>query len=244
MIAIDLGKTAPSLGLFIALLCLCLSAKAEVTLDISTGNAFKAISYLDILQEGQVPTRIDGVRFETRPWTSLLLPTDNYYDLRVGLFLPHQPDLGFEVELLHDKAYYASGNDPNQVIQHFELSDGVSFLTLNAVGRSRFGVSQAFPHGRWQLLARGGVGPVIVKAASTVRGLEQGYEFSGLLTGYSVGGMGLQLGVQGRYFILPWLATGLEYKATYASPTFVVANGSGRTTLVGHHLLFGVSFGF
>jgi hypothetical protein len=170
----DTSRRTAASTLATLLLTLLFTAAAEVTLDISTGIAGKAPTYVDLVQEGWLPIRIDGVRFDTRPFTSLLIPTDNYYDIRVGYFPPGSPDLGIELELLHDKAYYTGGDDPNQVIQALELTDGISLLTLNGVARTRFGVSYDFPHGRWQLLARGGIGPVIVKPASTIRGREQG----------------------------------------------------------------------
>lgn len=230
--------------LVLALLCLAPFARAQLTLDLTTGVAAKAPTYVDLAQRDQRPVRIDGVRFDTRPFTSLLLPTDNYYDVRIGYFPPGSPDLGVELELLHDKAYYAGGDDPGGVLQALELTDGVSFLTLNGVARTRLDASDAYPQGRWQLLARGGAGPVVVKPASTVRSLEDGYDTAGTLIGYRIGGLGVQLGAQARYQLLPWLAASVEVKFTYADIDFAIAEGFGRTSLVGQHLLVGVSIGF
>src|SRR5690606_10449742 len=100
-----------------------------------------------------------NVRYETRAWvptTSLALLTQNYYDVRLGYFLEpaaeQRPGFGVELELLHDKIYYVSGDDPGGIVQIFELSDGINYLLLNGVLRYPFGVTEQFPHGRTQVL--------------------------------------------------------------------------------------------
>ena len=42
-------------------------ALAEVTLDIATGISLKGDTHLEVEQGGHAPTRVSGVRFETRP---------------------------------------------------------------------------------------------------------------------------------------------------------------------------------
>ena len=153
---------------------------AQVTIDIHTGNAFKLTADMFIVQDGFEPTVITGVRFETRPWRLPFRFTfDNYYQVRVGYYGPDEPYFGVEAEFIHDKAFYSSGNDPDRVVQHFELSDGVSFALVNVVARYGLLTSPGFPDGRVHLLGRGGMGPVIVKPASTIRQRRDGHDIQG-----------------------------------------------------------------
>ena len=218
---------------------------AQVTIDIHTGNAFKLTTDMFIVQDGFEPTVITGVRFETRPWRLPFRFTfDNYYQVRVGYYGPDEPHFGVEAEFIHDKAFFSSGNDPDRVVQHFELSDGVSFALVNVVARYGLLTSPDFPDGRVHLLGRGGMGPVIVKPASTIRQRRDGHDIQGQLTGYSIGGLGLQAGAQVKVFVFPWLATSLEYKLTHTNVTAPIADGTARMSLTGNHFLFGLSFGF
>lgn len=231
------------------------SAAAEWTVDLATGSAWKAPTTLHLEQDGHPPTTIGGVVYETRPWNtfdSLLRLTENYYTLRVGYLFegggfegddaPRAlPDFGLEVELLHDKIYYLRGEDPEGAVQHFELSDGVNYLTLNAVVRQPLWRDADFPRGRLQLLARAGAGPVIAKPATTIRGRERGHDIQGTTAGYEFSGLGLQLGAQAKWFATPWLASSLEVKGTYAAPRASIADGWSATPLWTVHVAFGVS---
>lgn len=192
---------------------------------------------------------INDVRYETRAWvrgTTLALVTQNYYAARVGYYrMPARDrtfDLGIELELLHDKAHYVSGDDPGKVVQHFELTDGINYLLLNGVARYPLSVAADYPNGRAQLLLRGGVGPVITAPASTIRGRGQGHDLHGTGRGYEFAGFGFQVAAQARQFIAPTLALSLEGKYTYSSPSQTIADGMSRTWLPTLHINFGVSF--
>lgn len=226
-------------------------ARAQLTLDIHTGTSGKFITELVINQRGYPETTIGNVVYETKPWlpsASLLLLTQNYYDVRLGYFLSpavnRTPGFGVELELLHDKIYYVSGDDPTGVVDYFELSDGVNYLLLNGVLRYPLQVSAEFPHGRLQLLGRLGFGPVISAPASRIRGQEHGDTVHGTWDAYEWAGLGVGLGAQLRYFVLPWLAASVETRYTYSEPVQSIANGTAQTFLPTLHFNFGLSIAF
>lgn len=225
------------------------AAHADVIIEFHLGNSARPTTTLEISQEGHDDVVITNVRYETRAWvqgTDLSNFTQNYYGLRVAYHpLPAQPqtiDLGVEFELLHDKAYYVSGDDPDDVVQHFELSDGVNYLLLNATGRYPIDISEEYPNGRTQVLGRAGMGFVISAPASTIRGQSQGHDLHGSYRGYDFAGLGFQVSAQTRQFILPWLALSTEGKYTYSTPRQEIANGTAKTYLPTFHLNVGLSF--
>ena len=164
--------------------------------------------------------------------------------LGLGYFFEALPSLGLELEHLHSKAYYDSGIDPEGIVQHFEVTDGMNFIMLNGVYRISDEISETYPKGSEQLLLRVGFGPTISKPASTIRGQNDGYEYTGTLKGYGLAGVGGQVSVQVKMFMFPWLAYSLEYKLTSTLATVAIANGSVTTPLNAGHMVFGLSFSF
>lgn len=224
-------------------------AYADVTIEFHLGSSAKPPTSLSIRQDGHQPTAVTDVHYETRPWvrgTTLTTLTQNYYGVRVGYHprpaRDRAPNLGIELELLHDKAYYVRGRDPGGVVQHFELSDGVNYLLVNGAVRYPLDASPSFPQGRTQLLARAGLGPVVTAPASTIRGLPQGHDLHGTFGGYEFAGFGFQVAGQLRQFVLPWLALSTETRFTYSRPTQSIAEGSATTSLPTFHLNLGVTF--
>ena len=220
-------------------------AQGRWSVELYTGTSFKAPTTLEIRQDGYPDVTIGDVRYETRPWLpfeSLTLLTENYYVVRVGYrFASVRPDLrlGVEVELLHDKAYYVSGDDPDGVVQHFELTDGLNYLLLNGVAAVPFLAEEGYPDGRGQLVGRVGVGPVLTKPAATIRGQEYGHDLQGRLGGYDLSGPGFAAGVQARWFVEPWLTVGVEATVSYAVTVSRIANGHAATNVPTLHATFG-----
>jgi hypothetical protein len=218
---------------------------AEITIDVYTGTSFYGPSQLVISQEGYETVVVDGVQYRTEPWSDFPNVTGNYFGVRYGYFPERSSSFGVELEHLHSKAIYNSGNDPEGIVQHFEVTDGMNFVMVNGVFRLADDFSADYPWGREQLLFRVGVGPTISKPASTIRGKADGYENSGvLLKGYSLAGMGGQVAMQYKRFVLPWLAYSFEYKFTYTTATVPIADGQVVTPLAAGHVVFGVSFAF
>jgi hypothetical protein len=220
----------------------------EWTLEFHTGTSLKAPSSLTVQQEGHSDIHIENVKYETRPWInfdSLAGLTENYYGFRVG-FYPERArvetwGVGYEVEFLHDKAYYVSGDDPEGVVQHFELSDGLNHFFVNLAGRYPLLVTPAFPEGQVHLVLRGGMGPVITAPTSIIRGLESGTRSNeSTEVFYWLAGAGVQASAQIRVFIIPRLALSGEVKATMADTSNRIADGTASTTILGLH--FNVGF--
>jgi hypothetical protein len=218
------------------------------TFEIHTGTSLKAPSSLRIQQDGYPDAYIDDVRYETRPWVkfhSLAGLTENYYGIRIGYY-PAPLSLetwgvGYEIELLHDKAYYLSGNDPDGVVQHFELSDGLNQIMFNIAGRYPLLSTPEYPNGYLHLIARVGTGPVITGPASVIRGLHSGTRtHQGTEGFYWLAGVGMQASVQARLFISPYVALSTEIKGTVADTNNLIANGIASTTIYSVH--FNVGF--
>jgi hypothetical protein len=218
---------------------------AETTLDVYTGTSFYPPSELVIQQEGYETVTVDQVHYRTEPWSSFPNITGNYYGVRLGYFFETLPWFGVELEQLHSKAIYTTGDDPQGVVQHFEVTDGMNFVMLNGTFRLQDDSSEDYPFGAEQLLFRVGVGPTISKPASTIRGQADGYENTGVLfQGYALAGVGGQVAMQYKQFMLPWLAYSFEYKFTYTHATVPIADGYVVTPLAAGHAVFGISFAF
>jgi hypothetical protein len=218
---------------------------AEITIDVYTGTSFYYPSQLEIHQEGYETVVVDGVQYRTDPWSDFPNVTGNYFGVRYGYFPERSSRFGIELEHLHSKAIYTSGNDPEGIVQHFEVTDGMNFIMVNGVFRLTDDFSAAYPFGAEQLLFRVGIGPTISKPASTIRGQADGYENTAvLLKGYALAGVGGQVAMQYKRFVLPWLAYSFEYKFTYTHATVPIAEGSVVTPLAAGHVVFGVSFAF
>lgn len=221
-------------------------AQGRWSVELYTGTSFKAPTTLEVRQEGHDDVVIGDVRYETRPFVPLRSLADlnaNYYVFRIGYrLLPTRPELrtALELEVIHDKAYYRSGDDPDGVVQNLELSDGVSFLLGGGALIVPVAPDSDHLDGRGQLVARLGVGPVVTKPAATIRGRSYGHDTQGRWTGYDLAGVGVAAGLQARWFVLPWLTVGAEAKATAATTRSRIAGGTASTDLAALHLIFGV----
>jgi hypothetical protein len=232
----------------VVFLCLLFSwlslAYAKVVVDVYTGTSFYQSSELVITQEGHGTVVVNNVQYRTDPWSDFPYITGNYFGTRFGYFFESLSYFGVELEHLHSKAIYTTGNDPQGVVQHFEVTDGMNFVMLNAAFRLQDDVSESYPRGAEQLIFRAGLGPTISKPASTIRGKHDGYSNTGTIKGYAFAGFGGQIAMQYKQFILPWLAYSFEYKFTYTTATVPIADGSVVTPLAAGHAVFGLSFAF
>jgi hypothetical protein len=233
---------------FLALYTACSYAQSW-TFEIHTGTNLKAPSSLRIQQDGHPDAYIDDVRYETHPWVkfqSLAGLTENYYGLRIGYY-PGPLSLetwgvGYEIELLHDKVYYLSGDDPDRVVQHFELSDGLNQVMFNIAGRYPLLSTPEYPNGYLHLVARVGAGPVITAPASEIRGLQSGTRtHMGTEGFYWLAGFGMQTSVQARLFFSPYVALSTEIKGTFTDTNNLIANGIASTTIYSVHFNVGLT---
>jgi hypothetical protein len=117
----------------------------------------------------------------------------------------------------------------NVVVSRYVMSHGLNFLLVNLTFRRPVG------QGPMTIVARGGAGPTLPHAESTVGGVSrEQYEFGGL-------GIHGAAGIDVK--IHRWLSGVVEYKLTYAKPEITIAGGSGRMTAITQHVAVGLAFG-
>ncbi len=224
---------------WLCFLLACASAHAgSWSFEVSTGTSAKLPNTLSVVQEGFEDTPIEHVVWETRPWLplhSFLDLAESYYAFRVS-YRPPASLLGYELEFLHDKAYYVSGDDPDGIVQHFELSDGHNVFFGNLTYTLDLDA-------RAELVFRAGAGPAITNPATIVRGRELGTR-SEIDPGsrYYVTGVGAQLGVQGLYFLTDWLALSSETRYVFSWVKVPINGGDATATFNSVHVDFGLTF--
>ncbi len=164
----------------------------------------------------------DTVAFSAEPFAS-----PQYYGIRIGRRLGRTDRFGLEVEFIHLKVY---ADSMDAVVTRYAMSHGLNFLLVNAVARQPIG------GGRATLVARGGIGPTLPHAETTVFGVEREQ--------YQFGGVGWQAATGIEIALTRRLRAEAEYKFTFARPAISVAGGTGRTTTATHQITFGLAVPF
>lgn len=205
--------------------------------ELQTGNSAKVPNNLIVEQNGYETVIVRNARYETRPWSNtngLLGLTENYYSARIG-FSPDER-WSYEVELLHDKVYYVSGQDSG-IIDHFEITDGLNSLFGN--------LAYSEKHGDFEAVFRVGVGAAIPNPATVIRGKASGTRnHLGEGSRYYLAGISGQVTTQLRYFLTSsfGLSTELRYVVTYLN--LPINDGRVNAWFHGPHVNFGVIFRF
>jgi hypothetical protein len=183
------------------------------------------------------------VTFDAKPFKA-----PQYYGWRFGHTIGSSGRLGIELEFIHlkviaetDKTYAIAnfvGDQPSSsarmdnIVQRYAMSHGLNFILVNLLSRTSIGG----PGGRTAIVVRGGAGPTLPHAESTVFGVEkEQYEWAGLGVH---GAAGLEVRISKRIAIVG------EYKLTFAKPTITTADGTGQTTALTHHVAGGVKISF
>ena len=197
--------------------------------------------------EVAVPNRNLSVEFEDVEFEAKPFSAPQYYGWRVGRMFGSTGRVGVELEFIHAKMYAKTDQVypiqdrtglldlPAQtpmsgLVQRYAMSHGLNFILFNVV------VKQPIGTGPVSLVVRGGAGPTLPHAESTVLTTpREQYEYGGL--GLD-GAIGLDIKLKGR------LSAMSEYKLTYAKPEISVAGGTGQTTALAHQINFGITFGF
>jgi hypothetical protein len=188
-----------------------------------------------------VSLQFHAVDFEARPFAA-----PQYYGYRIGRMFGAERRLGLEFEFIHLKAFAETdrqydvtgnagvyGNGPlapmNVVVSRYAMSHGLNFLLVNLTFRRPVG------QGPVTFAARGGAGPTVPHAESTVGGVSrEQYEFGGL-------GIHGAAGIDVK--IHRWLSATAEYKLTYARPEITIPGGTGSMTAITQHVAVGLAFG-
>lgn len=179
-----------------------------------------------------------------------------YYGLRAGYFFGEEPAwLGVALELFHFKvrgevqdARRVSGTldgspvdarlPVDTVVQRFSIANGINYLMVDAIVRRGLLVDEDYPHGRVQLYAGAGAGPVITYTYSTVRGERRS-------TGYELGGPGVQAFAGVRVLLFRHVGLFVEGKYTHAwLGVGVPRDGQADVTESSVHLVGGLSLVF
>ena len=197
--------------------------------------------------EVAVPNRNFSVEFEDVEFEAKPFSAPQYYGWRVGRMFGSTGRIGVELEFIHAKMYAKTNqvypiNDrtglldlPAQtpmsgLVQRYAMSHGLNFILFNVVFKQPLG------GGPVSLVVRGGAGPTVPHAESTVLNVpREQYEAGGL--GLD-GAVGFDIKLKGRFSAMS------EYKLTYAKPEISVAGGTGQTTALAHQVNFGITFGF
>lgn len=208
-------------------------AGAEAVLDAFTGVNFTRDADVRIEQPAAGNDfTVHGLSFEPHPGEKA-----PYYGVRAGYFFGEAPAwFGLALEFFHFKTIGEVGDvrrisgtrggvavdgrlPVNTVVQQFELSNGLSYVTLDALARYGFLTDATdFPHGRLQLYAGVGAGPAIAYTYSTIDGVKRA-------GGYEVAGAGVQGFVGVRFLVWKHVGLFVEGKYTHSWLTVGVAKG-------------------
>ena len=210
-------------------------ARAEVFLDAYTGINFTQDADLKVKQNsvGNDFT-VHDLSYGSR-WTE----GAPYWGVRAGYFFGEDPAwFGLAVEFFHFKVVGETADTRditgthagqpinvrapvNTVVQRFESSNGVSYLTLDLIARWGLLVEDyydEYPHGRLQLYVGVGAGPVFTYARSTIDGASK-------TAGYEVAGPGVQGFAGVRFLLFKYVGLFAEGKFTHSDLTMSVAKG-------------------
>ena len=206
------------------------TSPADVTVNVPSAGL--AVTYQD-------------VHFSARP-----LDSPQYYVWRVGRLFGAHERFGVEFEFTHlkvigdtSRSYVASGQINGQAIpsgsslpmnaqvQEYQMTHGLNFLLVNAVGRWPITSSR-----RLSLVVRGGMGTTLPHGETEVLGqAREGYEFAGL---------GVE-GAAGLAMKLSHLLTLVaDYKVSEARPRISVVLGTAQTRALTQQIAIGLALGF
>lgn len=226
-------------------------AAAEPLLDLYTGKAFTLGSDIRIKQ----PTLGNDFSFRDVSFEDKSFETPPWYGLRVGYYFEKYPWLGAAIEFFHFKMIAdtaesrrvtgtrsGAGVDTttrvDSIIQQFQVTHGVNYLTLDALIRyPLLEEDERFRHGRAQLYAGLGVGPVVVHPENRVDNVKND-------EGYEVGGAGIQAFVGARVLMFKHFGLFVEYKFSHSDLEVGLATGVGVVEENTHHLVGGVTISF
>lgn len=224
-------------------------ARAEPFLDAYTGVNFTRDADLRVKQgsSGNDFT-VHDLSFSPR-----LSDGAPYWGVRAGYFFGEEPAwFGLAIEFFHFKIVGETGDTReisgtrtgqpfdarvpvNTAVQRFESSNGVNYLTLDLLVRRGFLVDdEDYPHGRLQLYAGVGAGPVITYARSTIDGVSRA-------AGYELAGAGVQGFAGIRLLLFKNVGIFAEGKYTHADLTVGVKGGHADLTEQSFHVVGGLS---
>ncbi len=190
------------------------------TLNLSVGGALSLNTPLIIDQEGYEKIKLTA-HYRTE---SFKLPV--YYSWKIGTARERK---GWELELIHLKLILT--NRPPE-IQHFEISHGFNYLTINRTWDTDL------------MILRAGAGVVLSNPENIIRNMRFDNQRGILNKGYYFSGPGVQVSAEKRIHIKGGLFLDLEIKAAGGIVRVGVAEGYAIVTQAGFHGLAGIGYTF
>jgi hypothetical protein len=240
----------PGFACLVAAACFSIAwpsaASAQMYASLSAGGNHTAPADVTVnVPSSGLAVTYQGVHFSARS-----LDSPQYYVWRIGrLFGTHQR-LGVEFEFTHlkvigdtSRSYVASGQingqaipggsslPMNAVVQEYQMTHGLNFLMVNAVGRVPIKSGR-----RLSLVTRAGMGTTLPHAETEVLGqTQERYEFTGLGVEGSAG-LAMKLS-----HLLSVIA---DYKVSEARPRITVVSGTAQTRALTQQVAIGLALGF
>ena len=224
---------------------------AEWFMDFYLGKSFPLNSDLTINQPANNSRfTIEDVSFDDESFSD-----PPYYGLRAGYFFERYPSLGIALEAFHFKMFAETSKSKrftgtqggaainvlqpvNAVVQAFEISHGVNYVTVDAIFRNPMFVDQErFPRGRVQAYVGVGPGVVIIHSHNRVEGVSHEQD-------YSVGGFGVQTFAGAKVLLFKHFGVFAEYKFTHSRLKVDLSTGDATVNENTHHVVFGVTVPF
>jgi len=224
-------------------------AHAEAFVDIYTGKSYTRDADVRIRQKGLGNDfRVEDVAFDDDSFRD-----PPYYGGRVGYFFERYPWLGVAIDFVHFKMSADTsetkhftgtlGGAPldarlpmNTIVHRFDITHGVNYVTVNGLVRhSLLTDAERFPHGRIQLFAGAGLGPVVTHAENTIQNVHnQG--------SYEVAGLGVQGFAGVRTMLFKYVGVFAQYRFTRSDLDVRVPSGRGKVEEISHHVVGGLTF--
>ena len=241
---------APLLGAFLVTVDPS-PVRAEWFVDLYAGKSFTLDADIKIKQ----PANNSNFTVESVSFDDESFKDPHYYGARVGHFFEGFPSLGLAIEFFHfkmlaetddSKRFTGTRNGAainvvqpvNTVIQRFNISHGVNYLTLDVILRTGFFEDkERFPRGRLQAYAGIGPGVVIVHPENKVEGLNN-------KESYEIGGFGIQAMIGAKVLLFKNFGVFAEYKFTHSNLDVDLGTGSGSVDENTHHAVFGITIPF
>jgi hypothetical protein len=178
-----------------------------------------------------------------------------YYGTRAGHFFRRIPWLGVSFDFFHFKMMADTGESKHftgmhngapintvqpvdTLIQNFNISHGVNYLTLNAILRKGFFTDgERFPNGRLQAYVGVGPGLVIAHPENQVEGVGNHQQ-------YELAGVGVHTFAGVKWLLFKYLGVFGEYKFTHSHLKVDLGVGDAKLGETSHHTVLGITVPF
>lgn len=202
-----------------------LAAPASADMAVSVYGGFQTAPHSDIDVSDQADFRAgwEGKSFQAPP----------YYGVRGTWWMDNlgKPNLGLAVDFTHAKVYADGETLANSGWSHFEFSDGINFLTLNALYKMPIEGSKFVPY----VGAGAGINVPHVEVTRA----------SGRTFDYQLGGATVQAQAGVAYEFTDNWAAFVEYKGNYSWVDVHIDSGASlKTNILTNAVNMGVSYKF